>query len=117
MRKLALPALGLVFLTGCATTQPPAPPMPVLSCDDCSGLRYYGQQAPAQSETSKIVGVLAGAATSIAGYGFAAEAAKSLTSTVAAAGKVEVVEQQTATVVRPEVVIVPQSSTVGSTAE
>jgi len=104
MKLLALPFA--LSLTACATTQAPAPSMPILSCDDCTGLRYYGQQSPAQSETSKIIGVLAGAATQIAGYGFASDAAKSITTTAASAGRVQVVEQPDPTVVRPEVVIV-----------
>mgnify|MGYP001140523612 CR=1 FL=1 len=105
MKLLVLPLA--LSLTACATTQgPPAPSLPVLSCDDCSGLRYYGHQAPPQSETAKIIGVLAGAATQIAGYGFASDAAKSITTTAASAGRVQVVEQPDPTVVRPEVVIV-----------
>ena len=95
-------------LTACATTEgPPAPSMPVISCDDCSGLRYYGNQAPPQSETAKIIGVLAGAATQIAGYGFASDAVKNVTTTTANAGRVQVVEQPEPTIVRPEVILAP----------
>ena len=42
--------IGIVFTTGCSTIGPPEPlPVrPVLSCENCSGLTYYGpQQAPA----------------------------------------------------------------------
>ena len=107
-RLLALLPLALT-LTACATTQAPSgPPMPVLSCDDCSGLRYYGKQAPAQSEMSKIIGVVAGAATQIAGYGFAADAVKGITSTAASAGRVQIVEQPEPIVVQPEVVTVTE---------
>lgn len=106
-RLFALLPLALT-LTACATTQaPPAPSMPVLSCDDCSGLRYYGHQAPPQSETAKIIGVLAGAATNIAGYGFAADAVKTVTSTAATAGRIQVIEQPAPTIVRPEVILAP----------
>ena len=106
MRLIVIPLM--LSLSACATTQgPPAPSMPVLSCDDCSGLRYYGHQAPPQSETAKIIGVLAGAATNIAGYGFAADAVKTVTSTAATAGRIQVVDQPAPTIVRPEVILAP----------
>ena len=106
MRLIVIPLM--LSLSACATTQsPPAPSLPVLSCDDCSGLRYYGHQAPPQSETAKIIGVLAGAATNIAGYGFAADAVKTVTSTAASAGRVQVIEQPEPTIVQPEVILAP----------
>ena len=106
MKLLVLPLA--LSLTACATTQaPPAPSMPVLSCDDCSGLRYYGHQAPPQSETAKIIGVLAGAVTQVAGYGYAADAVKSVTNTAASAGRIQLLEQPAPTIVRPEVIIAP----------
>jgi len=108
MKKLLIALPLSLTLTACATTQsPPAPSMPVLSCDDCSGLRYYGHQAPPQSETSKIIGMLAGAATQIAGYGFASDTVKGITTTAATAGRIQVIEQPEPTIVRPEVILAP----------
>ena len=98
--------LPLAFLTACASN-PPAPPKPILSCNDCRGLLYYGEQAPQQSEAVTLAGIVAGAATSIAGYGFAADTVKGLTSTAANAGRVQVIEQPDPTIVRPEVILVP----------
>ena len=112
MKKLLIALPLALTLTACATTQsPPAPSMPVLSCDDCSGLRYYGHQAPPQSETAKIVGVIAGAVTQVAGYGYAADAVKSVTNTAASAGRIQVLEQPAPTIVRPEVIQVPTTTT------
>lgn len=117
--KILLASLASLTLTACATTgAPPAPPKPIISCNQCSGLLYYGEQAPARSESVQIAGMLAGAATQIAGFGFAADAAKSLTQTVAGAGRIEVIEQPAQlppTVVRPEVILVPEGSTAVAT--
>ena len=112
--KQLLVVLPLV-LTGCATTSgPPAPRQPILSCDDCAGLVYYGQQQAYTSDSVKMLGILAGAATSIAGYGFASNTVKGLTETAANAGKIEVINQPDPTVVRPEVILVPSSGEVVS---
>ena len=105
MKRLAIALLPLT-LAACASN-PPAPPKPILSCQDCTGLVYFGEQAPQQSETVTIAGILAGAATSIAGYGFAADTVKGLTSTAASAGRIQVVEQPEPTIVRPEVILAP----------
>lgn len=117
--KRVLTALIPIALTACATTSAPPPPQkPLFTCEVCKGVEYYGPQAQQKSENVQLLGILAGAATSIAGYGFASNTAKSLTETVAGAGRIEVIEQPAQlppTVVRPEVILVPEGSTAVAT--
>lgn len=106
MKSLVLIPLAMT-LTACATTQAPsAPSKPLFSCDVCQGVAYYGPQAPQKSEAVQIMGILASAVTSVAGYGFAADAAKSITETTASAGQVQIIEQPAPTIVQPEVIVV-----------
>ena len=113
MKRLVVLLPLALTLTGCATTQAPSkPPKPLFSCKVCQGVEYYGPQAPQKSESVQIMGILAGAVTSIAGYGFASKTVTDLTETAAGAGRVQVVEQPDPTVVRPEIVLVPGGTTV-----
>jgi hypothetical protein len=91
-------------------TTPVQPVRPVLACDDCKGLQYYGPQMPAPEAPGVALGkALIGGAVQIAGFGFAADAAKSVSDTIAGAGKYAIVEQQAPTVVtQPEPTVVTQ---------
>jgi len=71
---------------------------------------YYGpQQAPAEAPGVSLGKALIGGAVAIAGYGFAADAVKSTSQTIADAGKYAIVEQPTPTVVtQPDPTVVNQ---------
>ena len=99
LKLLTVSAVSLLFLSGCATQQR-VEQKPRIVCDDCTGLVYY-DPTPPPGENPFVSGlkVLASAGTQIAGYGFMADTAKSITSTVANAGKVQVVKQPAPTVV------------------
>ena len=107
--KIAAITLFALFITGCMTT-PVMPNRPVLACDDCRGLTYYGpQQAAPEAPGVSLGKALIGGAVAIAGYGFAADAVKSTSQTIADAGKYAIVEQQAPTVVnQPDPTIVTQ---------
>ena len=98
-----------VTLVACATTAP-APQQPMLSCDDCQGLTYYGPPRPAPEHPAiGVLKVLAGAGTTIAGYGYAASTVQNVTKTVADAGKYAIVTQPDPVVVnQPAPTIVTQ---------
>ena len=106
--RIALIALPLL-LTGCMTT-PVQPVRPVLACDDCRGLTYYGSQhAPQEAPGVALARTLAGAAVQIANAGFMADAIKSTSKTIADAGKYAIVEQPAPTVItQPDPTIVTQ---------
>ena len=115
---IAMAAAALATLPGCMTT-PSMPSRPVLACQDCQGLTYWGPQQPAPEAPGVALGrALIGGAVSIAGYGFAADALKSTTETAANAGRYAVVEQPAPTVVTqpsPTVVEQPQPVVVDPT--
>ena len=111
--------LSAVSMTGCANMGPaPVQPVrPVLSCDDCSGLKYYGPQVgPAPDPRVQMASVIVKGITSAAGIAAGAYAATDIASTIAGAGKTVFAPGNTTTttttstiaadpiVVRPEVV-------------
>ena len=87
--------LSIILLTSCMT--PPVQQVrPVLQCEDCKNLTYYGPQLPAQEAPGvSMAKVIVGGITKVAGVAFAVDAIKSTSSTIANAGKVTVVDQQT----------------------
>ena len=105
MRLLVIP----FFLTGCMTT-PVQPVRPVLVCNDCKGLAYYGPQIPApEAPGVTMAKTLVGGLTSIASVAFTADAIKSTSQTIANAGKYAIVQQPEPTIVtQPEPTIVTQ---------
>ena len=99
IKVLAVGVISVLALSACTMKQNVIEQKPRLVCDDCSGLVYYGTPAPApENPMVSIAKVAASAGATIAGYGFLADAAKSITSTTANAGKVEVVESLTESV-------------------
>ena len=107
MKHLIL--IPTLALCGCMTT-PVMPTRPVLSCDDCKGLAYYGPQMPTPDAPGVAMAkTLVGGAVKIAGLGFAFDAVKSTSQTIADAGKYTIVEQQAPTVVtQPSPTVVNQ---------
>ena len=118
-----LATVGL-FLTGCAGMEPaqPQPLRPVLACDDCKGLEYYGPQIdPAPDPRVQMASIITKGLTSVIGIGAGAYVATDIASTIAGAGSVAfgtnttntttttqappvVTSQQEVVQVRPEVV-------------
>ena len=79
-----------IALTGCAGMEAPepAPIRPVLSCDDCSGLTYYGpQMAPAPDPRVQMAQIITGGITKVAGIVGGTYAATNIAGTIADAGK------------------------------
>ena len=81
----------LAFTTGCANMGPaPQQPIrPVITCDDCKGLAYYGPQTgPAPDPRVQMASVVVKGITGIAGIAAGAYAATDIASTIADAGKI-----------------------------
>lgn len=80
----------LIFLTGCSNMGPPKPQpvRPVLTCNDCSGLAYYGpQQAPPPDPRVQMAHILTGGITKVLGIGAGVYAATEMAKTVSDAGR------------------------------
>lgn len=77
-------------IIGCANMEPaePQPIRPILSCDDCSGLTYFGpQQEAAPDPRVQMADIIVGGITKVVGVAGGVYAATEIASTVAGAGK------------------------------
>lgn len=61
MVKLIIIFTNIVLISGCSTMEPsdPLPVRPIISCEDCSGLIYYGpQQEPAPDPRIQLASII-----------------------------------------------------------
>ena len=108
---------SVVIISGCMATPQPKQVRPVMTCDDCKGLAYYGpQDAPGPDPRVQMAKTITSGIVSVAGIGAGAYgvnqmagAATSIVGTVAGAGKYAIVEQPSPTIVtQPDPTIVTQ---------
>lgn len=106
MIRLSTILLLSFSLSGCFTT-PEQETRPVLTCTECGDLKYYGPQtAPPEAPGVSVIKSLVSGGVIVAGYGLAADAAKSI---VSSTSKKSVVTQPAPTVVnQPEPTVVTQ---------
>lgn len=90
------------LITGCLQTPAPPPLRPVLACEDCKGLTYYGpQQAPPPNPNVQMASILTKGVMGVTGYIVGGAVAKTVAQELAsgAAGNI----QTTNTVERTEI--------------
>ena len=105
--------LFIILLTGCVATTQQAPQNPVLTCDNCSGLVYYGPPTATQSQAVTMASILTKGAVAIAGIAIGADKEKAIIETVADAGRYVAFNQPAPTVVQqPTSTIVEQPAPV-----
>ena len=105
-------ALVAACISGCASMAPaPLPPQqPILACDDCRGLTYYGPAQPAPVDPRVAMAqTITGGIVRLGGVIAGVQAATSIADTIATAGRVVVApgattSTQTVQAVQPEVV-------------
>lgn len=104
----------ILLLVSCSGLEPipPAPIRPIMSCEDCTGLVYYGpQQAPTPDPRIQMASIITKGVTSMAGIAAGVYGAVEVAHTISDAGQIvfspgnnTTHTKETVKTVRPEIV-------------